>query len=177
MKLKTLGITILTFAFLLTGCSQKEKKSVQYTHNDELIIQDEKGQDVVIPYQETMTLDIVGDYVDIGEDSAVYELSDKYFKDNDEAKMLLLTNLSHGVKATYVDDNKEAIDIQTSLEGDNKSTLKVSVKVYFNELKDKGAVVRLFGLSQDDFDGKKVTLKTIDSYLESSGFVKSENGK
>lgn len=174
MKIKTLGITILTFVFLLTGCTQGKKQSIQYVHKDELIIQDEKGKDVIIPYKETMTLDITGDYVDVGTDAVVYELTDKYFKNNDEAKKLLLTNLSNGVKSTYVDDNKSAIDIQTSLEGENNSTLKISIKVQLNKLRDKGAVIRLFGLSQDDFDGNKVSSKTIDSYLESSGFVKNE---
>lgn len=177
MKMKTLGVTILSFVFLLTGCTQGKKQTWQYTHKDELTIQDEKGGDVVIPYKETMTIESLGDYVNTGTDTVIYELTDKYFKDNEESKKLLLTNLSNGVKSTYVDENKTAIDIQTFLESKDKSTLKVSIKVQLNKLKDKGAVIRLFGLSQDDFDGDKVSLKIVDSYLKSSGFVKNDNEK
>lgn len=177
MKLKTiikLGFTTLAFMLFLTGCTQGKKQTVQYIHDDILTIQDEKGNDVTIPYKETMLLDVKGDYVDIGTDTVVYKLTDKYFSDNDDAKELLLTNLANGVKATYTDTNKEAIDIQTNLDEKDKTTLKVTIQVHFNELEDKGAVIKLFGLNEDDFDGNKVLLKIIDSYLESSGFVKHE---
>lgn len=174
MKLKTitkLGLISLAVLLLLTGCTQGKKQSVQYTHNDILTIQDENGNDINIPYNETMSLEAVGDYVNTGTDSIIYELTDSYFDDNEEAKEVLLSNLTNGVKATYTDTNKEAIDIQTGLE---KTSLKITIQVQFNQLKDKGAVIKLFGLNEDDFEGSKVKLDTVISYLESSGFVKHE---
>lgn len=171
---KLLGTMLLASTFLVGCTTQNEKiKMSTYIHDDVLEIQSENGDNVSLPYKETMTIesDEAG-FVTKGTDDIVYQMTDKYLEENPKEKDVLLKNLKSGVEATYIDTNPEAIKIKTEIKGEDKTELHVNVSVDFKSMKDKNAVV-LFGLTDKDFNEEgKATLTKVEEYMESSGFIK-----